>query len=219
MTNVVTQVVRQAQIGCLYWCFDATQQQIATTEDTLTAIAGDNTPPVSPPQGSASPPAPGSEPEPPPAAPVTSPVAGGDATTGASGGPATTAPVRLAEPSAVAASILRELAPHSTTHPSHKPAARAAAGPVGRNGHALAASPATLHANVRSEGGARVKVPRIAEPLRSLAGEAQRAPVAGAATDVPAAALLTVLVLFGICGAGVAGFGARRKSNAGRQRG
>jgi hypothetical protein len=48
-SDIVTQVIWQVQIGCLFWCFDTTEQQAGTTRNDLTATQG---------EGAAAPPAP-----------------------------------------------------------------------------------------------------------------------------------------------------------------
>jgi hypothetical protein len=48
-SDIVAQVIWQVQIGCLFWCFDATEQQAATTRNDLTVTRG---------EGAAAPPAP-----------------------------------------------------------------------------------------------------------------------------------------------------------------
>jgi hypothetical protein len=85
--NVTTQLIWQAQIGCLYWCYDATQQQVASAHDAYTGMGGDG-PPAPGAQTPASPPAPASGPSIGSAAVNSgSPPSGGGPAPDAAGGP------------------------------------------------------------------------------------------------------------------------------------
>ena len=225
VTNVVSQVVWQAQIGCLYWCVDTTQQQIASTQDTLTVVEGDDAPPPPPAQEGVSPPVVGAEPEPPP----TSGPARGEAARGVGGGPTDGSteggmpgPIPVATVSAAAATVRPRITPNVTRRrsaPSPRRAVTRANAPVRRDVYATAPALTALHANVQGAAAPAVRVPRISSPLTSLAGDAQPGSVGPAATEIPVATLLAVLALCALCGAGVGLSQARRASRPRRQGG
>ena len=63
-SDIVTQVIWQVQIGCLFWCFDTAEWQIGTTHNELTVTYGDGA--AAPPSAQATSISPGAENEPAP---------------------------------------------------------------------------------------------------------------------------------------------------------
>ena len=63
-SDIVSQVIWQVQIGCLFWCFDTAEWQIGTTHNELTVTYGDGA--AAPPSAQATSISPGAENEPAP---------------------------------------------------------------------------------------------------------------------------------------------------------
>jgi hypothetical protein len=66
MANLATQLIWQVQIGCLFSCFDTTQQQIAASQNTLLVIATQRPPAAGAPKPPSTPPGSGAQPVPTP---------------------------------------------------------------------------------------------------------------------------------------------------------
>jgi mucin-6/19 len=210
VANTAAQLIWQAQVGCLFWCFDTTQQQTAVSHNTLlvSASEGPSTPPPpgttsTPPGTTSTPPGTGAEPTPPaPSAgsPSSSSGAGSSDPTSAASTPSA-APALLPIQPAVALLVTstsisgkrRVGAP-----PWHR-AARVDASPNLRRELSVRPALLTTRANVRggavSPGAARRVQPAFGSPAAGMAlGSGERAGL-----SVPAVALLAALALCGLC--------------------
>jgi hypothetical protein len=239
MTNSATQLIWQAQVGCLFWCFDATEQQIAAATNALVVVDADETPApssaetISPAGGKGTEPAasPGGSPSRGTAAgpePPTGPDGGSEASNAMPASPllqprpssGADAPRQAAAAAAAAAARLR-----SAT--STRAALKSRVGT--RRSHM--APPGTLSATVEPATGVRVALATVhtqtagTAPRLSRAGDAARiaAPAPGttlgvggsAAPSVPAGALLAAIALVGLCCLPIALLFTRRRSRAG----
>jgi hypothetical protein len=212
VANSTSQLIWQAQIGCLVWCSNTTQLQIATSENALIVMDGQR--PVAPPPSAKSPtpPSAGSKPAVLPAAPGSSQSAGGGAPASASIGASTPLPVPTA------GGVV--LAPLPAVMPTSGPDKRRAVAPAARTAvlpAALTPAPSSAQLGVRA---GRIALPAgtggAAGPRASARAAAgipagsgtgpgvALGPADKAGSNVPTAALLAAIALFALVAGRVA---------------
>jgi hypothetical protein len=245
MANTATQLIWQAQIGCLFWCFDATEQQIATATNALVVVdEADETPAPSPAEpisqvgGSGTEPgaSAGASPSPSPS-PGTGP--GSEPPTGLLGasGPSDAAvanPLSRPGPNSFAAAPPQAAAVAAAAAAGLRSTSSTRAALESRVGTRRSHMPSprgTRSAPVGPVTGVRVALATVhaqsarTAARRSRAGDAARLAAAApratlgvggsAAPSVPAGALLAAIALVGLCCLPIAVLFTRRRSRAG----
>jgi hypothetical protein len=240
MANAATQLIWQAQIGCLFWCFDATEQQIATATNALVVVDADEPPapssaePISPAGGKGTEPAasPGGSPSPGTAAGPQSPT-GLEGDSEASNAVPANRPLQPRPSSGAAAppQAAAVAAAAAARLPSATSTRVALKSRVDMRRSQMAPSPGSLSAPVEPATRVRVALATVraqragTAPRLSRAGDAARSAAAApgttlgvggsAAPSVPAGALLAAIALVGLCCLPIAVLFTRRRSRAG----
>jgi hypothetical protein len=198
VADITAQVTWQAQIGCLFWCLDATEQQTATTRNVHTVIETDG--------ASAQPPA------------EATPTSSGAAAQGATPAPPTGS-------SAPAISSVSPAPGSATSVPSSTPAARSTTtahkrGVLGARSHILStrASESAPLSNEPARASLPEEAARRVPPrwMPSRAGSLAAGTVlpASAVSNVPAVAVLAAIALCALCLVCIALVRARSGSSA-----
>jgi len=223
LTDTATQLIWQAQIGCLMWCFDADEQQNATAENTLTVTESEEAAAALPPETSSASPGKGPEPAPPtPAAggskasltPLSGPPSpgSGSATSVPPAPPATpvlrdVALVGVASPTAVSKPRLRTRRSHVSTAPASMSSVRGSHTAVRRE-------PAMLRAHLRRGVASQPSVGPAPASFGAVTVDAELGSRERADQGMPAAVLLAAIALCGLCCLGIAALRAREGSRA-----